>query len=98
MLPGGAMPPGKMIGRRGNTCDGSHIDGALGGKCYIKDITPIVWMAGLEKVVVGLRQFSDKGCDNRLPFFIHSEIPTSLIEVLTLSESKVINHKPFSYE
>ena len=55
-------------------------------------------MAGLEKVLVGLRQFSDKGCDNRLPFFIHSEIPTSLVVGLTLSESKVINHKPFSYE
>ena len=35
------MPPSKMIGRRGNTCDGSHIDGALGGKCYIKDIIDI---------------------------------------------------------
>jgi hypothetical protein len=47
------MPPGKMIGRRGNICDGSHIDGALCGKCYITDITLLVWMAGLEKVVVG---------------------------------------------
>ena len=92
------MPPGKMIGRRGNICDGSHIDGALCGKRYITDITLLVWMAGLEKVVVGLRKFSDKGCDNRLPFFIHSEIPTSLVVGLTLSESKVINHKPFSYE
>ena len=45
------------------------------------------WLACLEKVVVGLRQFSDKGCDNRLPFFIHSEIPTSLNETLKLSES-----------
>jgi len=81
------MPPGKMIGRRGNICDGSHTDGALCGKCYITDITLLVWVAGLEKVVVGLRQFSDKGCDNRLPFFIHSEIPTSVNEVLTLSES-----------
>ena len=56
------------------------------------------WLACLEKVGIGLRQFSDKGCDNRLPFFIHSEIPTSLVVGLTLSESKVINHKPFSYE
>ena len=80
-------PPGKMIGRGGDICDGSHIDGALCLKCYITDIIDIVRMAGLEKVVVGLRQFSDKGCDNRLPFFLHSEIPKSLNETHTLSES-----------
>ena len=37
------MPPGKMIGRRGNTCDGSHTDGVLCLKCYLTyiiDITP----------------------------------------------------------
>ena len=35
------MPPGKMIGRRGNTCDGSHTDGVLCLKCYITDIIDI---------------------------------------------------------
>ena len=41
-------PPGKMIGRGGDICDGSHTDGVLCLKCYITDIidiTPSGWLA-----------------------------------------------------
>jgi hypothetical protein len=41
-------PPGKMIRRGGDICDGNHTDEVLCVKCYITDIidiTPSGWLA-----------------------------------------------------